>query len=77
MTTSEKRKSTEELAEEFDAQTRFELEFCRPKNRGKKLRVVVENPLSNLTQRPTLWPMVQFSDDTEVCDRIVFIRLFM
>ncbi|KAJ3302453.1 hypothetical protein HDV03_004941 [Kappamyces sp. JEL0829] len=47
-------------------ETEFELEFSRPKNRGKKLRVVVEQPISSLTLRPTLWPLVQFSDDTEV-----------
>ena len=42
---------------------------ARPSNRGKKLRIVVEQPLSSLTQRPTLWPLVQFDPDCEVCDK--------
>lgn len=43
-----------------------ELQYYRPANRGKKLRVVVDQAISSLTLRPMLWPAVQFSDDTEV-----------
>ncbi len=42
------------------------IQYYRPGNRGKKLRVVVEQPLSSLTSRPTMWPLVQFNDDVEV-----------
>jgi hypothetical protein len=43
-----------------------DLQIYRPANRGKKLKMGNNQVVFSGTNRPVLWPLVQFHDDTEV-----------